>query len=72
MSADRRRGAGDGAKPDMAHAGVDHLWTAGRTFVINTALPPEVFEVVDEDGPGELEAGKPPTCHSLYGPRPAG
>ena len=28
------------------------------TFVIDTALPPEVFEMVDEDGPGELEAGE--------------
>ena len=28
------------------------------TFVINTALPPEVTEMVDEDGPAELEAGE--------------
>jgi len=31
---------------------------AGQTIVINTALPPDAFEVVDEDGPGELEAGE--------------
>jgi len=30
------------------------------TFVINTALPPEVLrrQRIDEDGPGELEAGE--------------
>ena len=27
------------------------------TFVINTALPPEVM-MIDEDGPGELEVGE--------------
>ena len=29
---------------------------AATTFVINTALPPEVTEMVDEGPPGELEA----------------
>jgi len=31
-----------------------------HTFIVNTALPPEALrgETIDEDGPGELEAGE--------------
>lgn len=35
----------------------------GQTIYINTALPPAVFETVDEEEPGELgagAAGRPP------------
>lgn len=32
---------------------------SGQAFLVNTALPQEAFEVVDEDdGPGELGAGE--------------
>jgi len=31
---------------------------SGHTYYVNTRLPPEVYETVDEDEPGELEAGE--------------
>ena len=39
---------------DLLRAPLD----GGQTIVIDTALPPEAFEVVEEDGPGELEASE--------------
>ena len=31
---------------------------AGAVYYVNTRLPPEAYDTVDEEGPGELEAGE--------------